>query len=677
MLEELLKKYDLVHSSIISGGKVNFNINFLLDNKVYVSIKLLLNNEEKKYSYDFVNDENFGIFVIPKIIQRFISKNVSLNLRKIMANDDNGTLVIERKDGRDSLIIRNCSSKLIDIAEILLSSYTSVSNVDKSLGEKLIFEDKSNIRFDNYMKCNTIFDYASYRVSFFKDVDSRKVRTNVKKVFDDDEMDNDSFQLLILNIARYAYTFEVVSNVWNEIEESYKDNSKVVEVCEAFKNEKYDELTTYSKALILAEYEKNNDVLFENNDVMVEEALQACSKSLNFFESGYVVYWQTKKKYYSSILDGVKQGICVDFLDAYDIADEKKELELNKNIEINMEVKNHNTDLISKFKKIKNEKSSFASIIHDPITSDSVEDEVEKIFLDFDKDKMAKDADEQARRILEVEMERDQLKKDAEEFAKIILKNEIEYKKIVASAEEQAKRIIELEKENEELKKLAQDNAKYLFERDKKLQEEEQLREYIDNAPVKSQEIDKINNLLNALSEVKGIDFTVNHPTAMQEVLFLEEKIITYLTTHKNIVHEEDKIVSIEKEEMKETKPVIELLALIRNTYVSSHLFEKDGRHTLIELNPVDKDTYRVTLYSIKDDSEDVLMDAFFEDYQLTDNVLKEICDIFSTDAVIVASKIDNVPPDKADYLVIDNMNNAIKFMDFKRDLIDKIKEFI
>ena len=157
----------------------------------------------------------------------------------------------------------------------------------------------------------------------------------------------------------------------------------------------------------------------------------------------------------------------------------------------------------------------------------------------------------------------------------------------------------------------------------------------------------------------------------------LEEKIVTYLTTHKNVVHDEDTIVPIEKEEMLESKPVIELLAMIRNAYVSSHEFEKDGRHTLINFNPVDDDTYRVSLYSVKENSEDTLMDVFFEEYQLTDSVLKEICDIFKKDAVIVASKIDNVPPDKADYLVIDNMDNAIKFMDCKRSLIEKVKTYL
>ena len=163
----------------------------------------------------------------------------------------------------------------------------------------------------------------------------------------------------------------------------------------------------------------------------------------------------------------------------------------------------------------------------------------------------------------------------------------------------------------------------------------------------------------------------------MQELSFLEEKIVTYLTTHKNIVREEDVIVPIEKEEMLETKPVIELLSMIRNAYVSSHNFEKDGRHTLINFNPVDEDTFKVSLYSIKDDEEDLLMDAYFEQYQLTAKVLEELCNIYKDGAVVVASKTDNIPPDKADYLAIDNMNNAIRFMDCSRAIIDKVKEFI
>ena len=107
------------------------------------------------------------------------------------------------------------------------------------------------------------------------------------------------------------------------------------------------------------------------------------------------------------------------------------------------------------------------------------------------------------------------------------------------------------------------------------MQEEERLREIIDNSPVNAQDIDKINNLLNAISSCKDIDFSVNHPTVMQELTFLEEKIITYLTTHKNVVSEEAKLVPVEQEEMLESKPVIELLSMIRNAYVTSHQYEK------------------------------------------------------------------------------------------------------
>ena len=107
-------------------------------------------------------------------------------------------------------------------------------------------------------------------------------------------------------------------------------------------------------------------------------------------------------------------------------------------------------------------------------------------------------------------------------------------------------------------------------------------------------------------------------------------------------------VVPIEKEETIENKPVIELLSMIRTAYDSSHTFEKDGRHTVISFSPVDEDTYRVSLYSIKDNEEDLLMDAFFEQYQITDKLLEDLCNIYKEGTVIVASKIDNIPPDKA-----------------------------
>lgn len=664
MLEELLNKYDLFHSSIINGGKVKFNINYILDNKVYISLVSLINKEENKESFDFDANDEFKKFILPKIFQRFMSKNASLNLRRIMGNETHGTLIIERKDLKDSLVVRNCSKDIMDIAKKLLDSMNKLSDI-KIVKDRIIFEANDNQEYDNYMKYNTIFDYATYKKPFQKNdnIDNKEVN-------DEEEKE----KLLILNIARYATTFENVDvDVWQEIIDTYKGNENVKKICEDFKNNKNDE-SIYSKALILAEFEKNNDLFLHNNENLIIEAEDACSKSVNFFNNSYLVYWKDKEKYYNSILDGVHQTICKDFIDSYDLNENEKINEIKNRIDYGDKTVAKES-ILSIFKKIKKKKLEFSEM-------QNQEDEVknnkeDKIELIIDEETMKNDALDQAKRLIELEKERNQLKKDADDFAKTIIKNQREHKLILASAEEQARKIIELQKENEELKKMAEENAKFLVERDKKVIEEESLRNYVNNMPVKSQDIDKINNLLNSISSVKDLDFAVNHPTIMQELLMLEQKIITYLTTHKNIVHEDNKIVPIEKEEMLETKPVIELLAMIRNTYISSHYYEKDGRHSFINFSPVDEDTYRVTLYSVKDDSEDMLMDTFFEEYQLTDNVIKELCDIFKTDSVVVASKTDNIPPDKADYLVIDNMDNAIKFMDCKKDFIERVKTYL
>ena len=680
MLESLLREYDLFHSSVLSGGKVKLNINYLLDGNIYISIAALINGEMKKASYDFVDDHEFKTFVFPKIMQRYISKNVGLKLRMIAGGQDRGTIIIQRADLKDSLIIRNCSDKLMDLVTILIDAIGEINKVDGLLDSTIIFSEESHQMHENYMKYNVAFDYATYKTQFFKHLESQDYdHSNVKKE-EDEESGQDAEQLLLLNIARYAYTFDNINceNVWDEIKAGYEGNTAVANICDGFKTTDYTVDSIYTNALILAEYEKNNDVFLHYNDNAVQEALRACESQVSLFNNSYMTYFGEREKYYASILDGEHQSICVDFIDAHDLEDEaKKHIELSNRIDKGSVSSRHDKKVISDLVKIKDEKTSFASIINDPITKEEVTDEVDKIFFDVDNEKLKLDAEEQARRIIEIEQERDQLKKDAEEFAQVILKSDREHKKILEAAEEQARKIIELEKENDELRKLAEDNARYLFERNQKLREEEDLREYVDSMPVKSQDIDKINNLLNAISTVKELDFSVNHPTVMQELLFLEEKIITYLTTHTNVVHDPDVLVPIEKEEMIESKPVIELLSMIRNAYVSSHDFEKDGRHTVINFTPVDEDTYRVSLYSVEENNEDILMDVFFEEYQLTDSVLKELCEIFKTDRVLVASKIDNIPPDRADYLVIDNMNNAIKFMDCKRSLIEKVKEYL
>lgn len=693
MLEELLEKYDLLHSSIICGGKEKLNINYILDGKVYISLVALIKGEEKKFSYDFDDNDNFKNFIVPKILERFISKNVAIEIRRIMGSDSVGTLVVERKDGKDSLIIRNCSKDVMDFAEYFLNSLLKV-NEEKTDNSIIISED-SHSDFENYIKYNIIFDYAKY-----------------KKEFDESDYEN---KLLLLNIARYAYTFENSNNetIWKDVVESYLDNQKVVKICEDFKNLDFSSNDIYIDALVVAEYEKNNDMLFHNNVVALNEAMTAAENNVSFFDDSYLNYWRDKAEYYNSTLDGEHQAVALEFIDAHELCEKEPITVLKNMVDVN-KVPNEN-NLISKLKDIKRQRLEFSSIINNPLTEEEVEEketinprdhrkelieklknlkdrkgkekkdkelvdlekEIGKIFVDFDKEELVNAAKIQALDLIKKENESEQLKKDAEEFAKEILKKEKEHQEIIDAAEEQARRIIELEKENEELRRLAEDNAKFLYERDKKLEEEEKLRGIMYNSPVKSQDIDRINSLLSSISDVKELDFAVNHPTVMQELIMLEEKIITYLKTHNNVVYEEDKIVPIEQEEMIETKPVIELLSMIRNTYVSSHYFEKDGRHTVINVMPVDEDTYRVVLYSVKDEDDDILMDAFFEEYQLNDNTIKELCDIFKDGAVIIASKTDNVPPDKADYLAIDSMDNAIKFMGCKKELIEKVKTYL
>lgn len=655
MVEELLNKYDLYHSSIINGGKTKFNINYLPDGNIYISLVAMINNEEVKYSQDTVDSDDFYNCYLPKILQCFFSKNVKIKIRKIMGNETQGTIIVERTDLKDVLIIRNCSVKIMDLVTLLYDCSRYVSNYKV---DSMIIIDENYRQYDNYIKYNILFDYAKYKNALSIDYDAINQE-----------------DLLMLNIARFAYSLEdsKEEDIFLEVQKCFPANSKVEEICNQFKNNDFKEENKLSHILNFAEYEKNNDMLIQNNTVEVEQAYEACKNGVKYFDSNYVDYWINKQKEYENSANEEYQAICIDFIDAHDLY--KKVAFTTKNN--NKKEKNGNL-IISKIKKIKEEKNSFTSIIKDPIKKeDLVEEEVEKIFSALDKDQIKIDAEEQAKKIIQLQKEKEEIEKAADEYARTILKNEKMYKMIEESAKVQALRIIELEKQNEELKKLAEENARYIIEKEKELQDEAELRKEINDTPVKSQDIDKINNLLYDLSVIKNLDVTIEHPTIMQNIEILEEKLITYLATHKNIIHEDPVMMPIEKEEMIERKPVIELLSMIRNAYVSSHSFEKDGRHTLINFNPVDEDTFRISLYSIKDDSEDLLMDAFFEKYQLTENVLEEICDIYKNGAVIVASKTDNIPPDKADYLVIDNMNNAIRFMDCERNIIDKVKEFL
>ena len=650
MVEELLKKYDLYHTSVISGGKIKFNINYLPEGDIYISLVALINDEEIKYSFDILDDDDFRKFYLPKILQVYFSKNVKVQIRKIMGNSNQGTIIVQRNDLKDSLIIRNCSTTTMDLVDLIHDCFSYMSNY--RVDSMVSFDDKYG-QYDDYVEYNIIFDYAKYKKQLYKDIN----------VISQDD-------LLILNIARYAYSFEELNkeDVWEEVKKNFDGNEKVMNICDVFKANNYSEENVYHKALCLAEYEKNNDMLIQSNEILVDEAYKACDENINFFDNSYIDYWSNKINECEEAKDDNLMSICKNFLDSRDLYSNVTYISKD----------NDDNVLVSKIKETSEDKNTFSSIINDPISEeDLVEDEVERIFSTLDRDQIKVDAEEQARRIIQLEKERDELKNAADEYARIILKNAKDYKMIEESSRIQALRILELEKQNISLKRMAEENARHIFEKEKIYQEEAEARKESVEEPVKSQDIDKINNLLYAISSVKNLDFSVNHPTTMQELSFLEEKIVTYLTTHKNIVHEEDVIVPIEKQEMLETKPVIELLAMIRNAYTSSHNFEKDGRHTLINFNPVDEDTFKVSLYSIKEDEEDLLMDAYFEQYQLSEKVLEELCDIFKDGAVVVASKTDNIPPDKADFLAIDNMNNAIKFMGCNRTIIDKVKEYI
>ena len=296
----------------------------------------------------------------------------------------------------------------------------------------------------------------------------------------------------------------------------------------------------------------------------------------------------------------------------------------------------------------------------------------------FDKEKERKEieeaAEEQAWRIVELERENAQLRVMAEENAKDIFeKEQRDSKALVQAAEEQAKRIIELEKENDELKRLAKENAKSIFNRDNRYEEELKLREGIDNTPVPKGDIDKILNLYNALTEVEGLEFAINHPTVMQEVNELEEKITTYVSTHKNIV-EETKVEEITTDKEDNTLP-INNIDTIRNAYVGSMAYLREGRHTVINIVEVE-DKYKVSLYSVKEDLYDVLTEVFFDRQFFTEDVIKDICEIFKKDSVIIASKIDNIPNGYQDYLVIDNLENALRFMGVKKEIVEIAKKY-
>lgn len=660
-LEELLAGYDLSHSSIICDNKVEFNVNYKKDNEVEV---LLKKNKINQGTYKFKNDFDFNSCVLPKIFQVFLTKNGDLSKRTIMGTDDCGTLVIDRIDGRESLIIRNCSKDVMNLFESLENAY---SNLKESLSKnQMSVLGYENELYTKYIACNIALDYAKYISDFMDDEDfnpnARKSYLENLNVDNFDDINN----LIILDIARYAYSigFGSFEEVWSELSNHF-DNEKIKEVVTTFSKISFDENSVFTDALICAEYELYNESFINNNVAAIKEAIESVECDATYSGSNFLQYWDGRRRYYDLLGNNELVKICSDFLSCNRLILDKEKEEMGVK-------KVRRESLVSKLKNVKNNsRPDFSTMINEPIVLEETH-----LFKDEEHEAMALGAEEQARKLIELMSERDQIKKDAEEFAKIILKSQKERREILKAAQEQARKIFELERENEELRKLAEDNARSIFNRERKFEQELKLREVVETAPVSKSDIDKIQYLLNALSAVKEIDFAVNHPTVMQEVVLLEEKIITYLSTHKNVVEDSSDASEGATVEIKETKTPNELLSIIRNVYTTSHTYEKEGRHTLINVMP-DKEKYKVTLYSVKNDTDDVLTEVYFENEFFNNDVIEQLCDIFTREAVIVASKTDNIPNDLADYLVIDSQDNAIKFMGCNKEIIQMAKAYL
>ena len=748
---DLLLKYDIYHSSITKGFSTELNINY--KSKNIVEINLIRSGSKSninKNNYLFYDDFEFESSIFPKLIQRFITKNSSITKNEIMGNQKKGTIIISRTDQKESLIVRTCTKETIDLIN-------SMCDIAKRLKSTITFneiniQNEKEDKISRYLSCNIAMDYSSYRTDFmdhegksnFFDFSTRKSFLEKENRNDESNLEN----LMILDIARYAYKIGMGSilqmdkqSIFEEIKEQYKEDSVIVELCNQFKEISYDEESIFLKALICADYEKNNEGFIMENISLIKEAMDAEESGVTFGSKKFLEYWDGKRRYYKMLGNDELVKICSDFLNNNRlILKDRKPISTSKKT-----VKTKKESIVSKLKQAK-EKSrpDFFTMINDPLVinenpkekeekksktvdvkkeekneADQIkkdaeefakmilkaqkerkellkaaeeqaqiifnlekeneelkrlaEENAESIFKQQQKEEIKVMAEEQARRIIELEKENEELKRLAEENAESIFKQQ-QKEEIKVMAEQEARRIIELEKENEELKRLAEETAKSIFEKERNKERELKLREEMDESPIPRSDIDKIQYLLTSLSDVKELDFVVNHPTVMQEVSSLEKKIIAYLATHKNIIEEE---IKEEKEEViEETKPPAELLAILKNVYTASHMYEKEGRHTVINI-VLENDKYHITLYSVKNDNDDVLTDVYFDSIQFKDDVIKEICDIYSNNAVIVASKTDNLPNGFKDYLVIDNQDNAIKFMGCPEEVIEIAKAYL
>ena len=534
----------------------------------------------------------------------------NMEVRKLLAGDT-GNIVIEKDHRR--LLLKNVNRNDIKIVDNLSSSITSLRN-----GEDI--KDNSS----DYVAHQIINNYFSH---IKKKIDNKRYKTIYdinKKIIDNKDI-YELFEKMYDEDALYN-TDEFISNYINNKEKNKKEEYKRI-----IKNERLEEL---EGELIMSKNKKENN----NFEKIINEPIEE-KKSL-FDDSDRDVLQLGAVEQAKMLLEVIKERDAIK-KDAEEFA-----------------------------KTILERQKERRQILR------AAEEQARRIIvLEKENDELKKLAEENARIILDREIqENKEILRDANEYAKIIYAKQEERKSLLKAAEEQAKRIYELEKENAELRKLAEENAKNLFARENKYRNEIKLREIDSAVPVSESDIDKLYALLNALTAVENIDFAINRPTVLQEVVNLETKIETYITTHNIVTKEEKEEQPSTEIESKQTNE--ELLGIIRNAYTESHNYESEGRHSLINVTPSD-DKMRVTIYSVKNDTDDILTEVYFDEDLFEDKTIKEICEIYKNGAIIVASKTDNLPGDIQDYLVIDSQDNAIKFMGCDKNIIERAKAYL
>ncbi len=566
-------------------------------------------------TYTFDYDYDFDTNILPRVVTTFLSLD-RMDVRKLLSGNK-GNIVIDG-EGRRLLI------KDVNENDILL-----VDKLNEGMNKLRENEEPENVT-DQYVLYQVINNYFSHIKDDIENEEIEKVYNINKNIIENNNEVYEIFKKLDKDDSLYN-TDEFTKNYVTNKGKLKTEKNKKEEIKRLIKNERLEEL---EGELNMAKKTKR-----ENND-------------------------------FAKIINEPLTDTATTSGDEYDV------LRLGAVEQAKMLI-----EVMKERDQIKKDAEEFAKTILErqkerrQILKAAEEQARRIIALERENDELKKLAEENARIILDKEIqETKEIKRDATEYAKIIYAKQNERKSLLKAAEEQAKKIFELERENAELRRLAEENAKNLFARENKFRNEVKLREISSAVAVDQSDIDKLYNLLNALSAVENIDFAINRPTVLQEVVDLETKIETYITTH-NIVNptKEPDPEPIESES-KQTNE--ELLNILRNAYTESHNYEKEGRHSVINVTP-EEEKIRVTVYSVKNDTDDILTEVYFDGDLFEEKTIKELCDIYSNGAIIVASKTDNLPGNIQDYLVIDSQDNAIKFMGCDKDIIERAKAYL